>query len=611
MHTKNVDNKVFKTSLINIVGIPSVFFVIAVFMIHYQSKILMEIYYESEKIVETKLSVSEYFRLHVDMETSLRGYIITGDKVYLEPLYKAEGLKNEYKEVIFERLSGQDYDVSKKYRELVRASERWYDAVAVKVLEPEPDFVITDRFRKSGRLKFNKIRVALEDINQLLDQKSALLKARTETINDYTLFLKLLIVFMFVVFLYILLKKQVSILVSSYRNLINRNEMQLLKTEEAARAKDLFLANMSHEIRTPLGAILGFVELALEDSTVKPETKGHLLFVKRNGAHLLGLVEDLFDLSKVGSNKLEVFNERTDLLEIVKDIKNIFASQCENSNIRLDLIIKNKICRYVHTDPVRLKQILTNLVGNAIKFSKPGNPVKLIITSHEDKVIFDVIDQGLGIPKDKQDLIFTAFEQVDVNHSRKYGGAGLGLSISKNLSKLMNGTLQLVESKVNVGSHFRASFLLKSLDEAFFTQESIQMENAHEVDQKQNFSFVNLKGKKILLAEDSRENQILFKIFLESEGLNVEVVESGTEAVRAALNSKHDLILMDIQMPGLDGYEATKILKESGYDRKIIALTAHAIAGEKEKCLKMGFDGYLSKPVTKILLLSTISEFIS
>lgn len=609
MLTLNVDNKVFKNSLLNIVGIPSLFFIISILMIHYQSKILMDIYYEGEKITETKLSVAEYFRLYVDMESSLRGYTLSGDKKYLEPFVEAEILKGEYKEVVFENLTGHEYLISKKYRELVQASESWYNFYALKVPKSKSES-ITEELRKEAREKFDQIRDKYKEITALLDQKNTELKTKAEVINNYTLYLQLIVIFMFIVFMYILLKKQVSTLVSSYKNLIQKNEIQMLKTEEASKAKDLFLANMSHEIRTPLGAILGFVELALEEKSLNTETKSHLLFVRRNGIHLLNLVEDLFDLSKVGSNKLEVFNDQTDVLEIIKDIKDIFSSQCENTNVKLDLIVTNNINRYVETDPVRLKQILTNLVGNAIKFSKSGDSVKFIISECDGVTNFDIIDQGMGIPEEKQDLIFTAFEQVDVNHTRKFGGAGLGLSISKNLAQLLKGDLELVESKINVGSHFRASFELKPLDSVTFSQQNIQIEELPDGEVKKNHNFSHLKGKKVLLAEDSKENQILFKIFLESEGLIVDVAESGMEAVKLAFNQSHDIILMDIQMPGLDGYEATKILKDAGYDKKIIALTAHSIAGEKEKCLKLGFDGYLSKPVSKVNLLLTIAKLI-
>jgi CheY-like chemotaxis protein/two-component sensor histidine kinase len=324
----------------------------------------------------------------------------------------------------------------------------------------------------------------------------------------------------------------------------------------------------------------------------------------------LNLVEDLFGLSKVGSNKLEVCHEKTDLLQLIKDIKNIFSSSCENTKIKLNLIVTDEINRYVESDPVRLKQILTNLVGNAVKFSKTGDEIKFIVSKREDQIVFDVIDQGLGIPEEKQDSIFTAFEQVDINHTRQFGGAGLGLSISKNLASLLKGNIELVESKINIGSHFRASFTLNSFGSMTFSQKNIEIQETPKTLAKVEHKFKNLNGKKILLAEDSKENQILFKIFLESEGLIVDTAESGLDAVKFAFNKSHDLILMDIQMPGLDGYEATKILKDAGYDKKIIALTAHSIAGEKEKCLKLGFDGYISKPVSKINLLLTISKFI-
>lgn len=605
-----ISDKVLKSSLLNIVGIPSVFFVAVVLFLHFQSVTMMKIYYESEDLTETKLLVSEYFRQFLDMETSLRGYLLSGDNIYLEPFILANRVKDEYQYNIINKISKYD-DLESRFKDLYSVSQSWY-YYNYEIIEKKNSKLYSEKTIEEAKLKFDIIRDRFKDFNKVLDYRKAGFKRQADNVKKITFYLELIIVFMFIVFLYILLKKQVKNLVSSYKNLIKKNEEQYLKIEEASNAKDLFLANMSHEIRTPLGAILGFVELALEDNKLSHETRNHLSFVNRNGIHLLNLVEDLFDLSKVGSNKLDINFDQTDLLELLKDLKKMFSSQAEKSNILLDYIITKKVHKYIYTDPVRLKQILTNLIGNAIKFSKSTDSIKIILDCIDGNMVFDIKDQGLGIPKEKQSLIFNAFEQVEAYHSRNFGGAGLGLSISKNLANLMGGDLELVSSQLNVGSHFRTKIPLKPVNNIFIDQNDLFSSDENKLEQKKlpSVSFDILKGKKILLAEDSKENQVLFKIYLESEGVNIDIVENGAVAIKKALNENYDLVLMDIQMPVMDGCAAIKILKEAKYDKKVIALTAHAIAGEKDRCLKMGFDGYLSKPISKSNLLINISQTI-
>lgn len=420
----------------------------------------------------------------------------------------------------------------------------------------------------------------------------------------------LFLIFLYLVF--VLSRKNFRILSTIHKKIIKKNHAHIKKIEASSLAKDLFLANISHEIRTPLGAILGFVELALEDKNLSSETRNHLSFVNRNSHHLLNLVEDLFDLSKANNNKLDINSEKTDLLQLLCDVYDVFFIRTETDKIVLQFKVEDKMFRYIKTDSMRLKQILINLVGNAIKFSKPGDIVKLNLYSKNKKFIFDVKDQGVGIPEDKKDVIFNSFEQVESNYSRQYEGAGLGLSICKSLTHLMAGQLELIRSQEKEGSHFRVSFPLNVIGSTVFAQNDFDGTNPSISDGVPNYekNWKSLNGKKILLAEDSIENQILFRIYLEAAGMHVEVVDTGTLAVKHAMIKTYDLVIMDIQMPELDGYQAIKILKESKYDKKVLALTAHATSGEKEKCFAFGFDGYLSKPVSKKMLLTTIMNLI-
>lgn len=610
-------NKIFHENLIKIVAIPTLFFILAIAINHIQFRFLKNIQAQHQRLIEAKLALSDYFRLVIDAQTSVRGYYITKNLIFLEPYQNAVKNKKKYEERVFKMLQG-DYNFSRDYRDLVDASDIWFESFAVPAINRvdsiEPTRPNYD-FRAQAKKNFDIIRSEFKNINSLIDKDLKILKNKLKHTNHTIFYFELFLLAVFIGFLYVLLKKQVRSLVANYSKLIEENQRQFYKIEEASKSKDLFLANMSHEIRTPLGAILGFVDLALENNELNYETRGHLAFVKRNSSHLLDLVEDLFDLSKVASKKIEVFEENCNLIEILKDVKNIFSSKALDNKQKLNFQIVDRLPEVVITDPVRLRQILTNLIGNSIKFTRYNGSIDLRVSADENSFIFDIFDQGIGIPIEKQDIIFGKFQQGDSDHSRKYGGAGLGLSLSKNLAQLMDGDLILVDSQLDVGSHFRLTIPKKSASGKTFSNTEFKALSDSYDDFDEEASKVDkigslLKSIKILVVDDSKENQILYKIYLESVGAKVSVADTGLDAVRVAFGNNFDLIVMDIQMPGLDGYDALKILKDSNYDKKVIALTAHAMKGEKEKCLKAGFDGYLSKPVSKLVLVNYVANLV-
>ncbi len=613
LESRNIDGKVFQKSLINMVGIPSIFFVLTIVFTHFQFEYRENNRNHRSELIQLKLDVSEYLRRFVDMESGLRGYIITKNSKFLEPYFEAQVKTGVIKQTIY-KFMVNNQGLQKKFQDLVRATDNWDIKYAQPVADFENNqFEITDRFRLNAKKAFDKIRREFLQLNNDIDLISVKLEERTRYANSVNYLLEIILIFAFVIFMYFLLRKQFRLLVDNYRDIVLKNQKQMAKLIEVSKSKDLFLANMSHEIRTPLGAILGFVDLALEDKSVTLETRGHLSFVKRNGAHLLSLIEDLFDLSKVTTNKIDIVPENTDILQTLLDVKDNFSSTANDNSLVIKFLIHRKIPRILFLDPLRLRQILLNLLSNAIKFTKMNGSVTVTVSCKSDQLMFDINDEGIGIPKDKQALIFNTFHQVENAHSRKYGGAGLGLSISRTFANLMGGNLELVESKLGVGSHFRLTLpIIAAETDNFFEQEGFDSEEipreiSNPGDEESDLiEPKRLLDKKILLAEDSRENQILFQIYLQNEGADIEIVDSGADAVRKALNMNYDIILMDIQMPGIDGYEALKLLRDSGYLGKIMALTAHAMKGERERCLNAGFDDYLSKPVNKSKLIEKI-----
>jgi signal transduction histidine kinase/CheY-like chemotaxis protein len=608
-----LDDSAFRKSIFKIVGIPSIFFITSLIFTHFQFEYRESLRTQKSKFIQLKLNASEYLRLYVDMESAARGYVITKDRDFLEPYNKAL-IKNLLLEKKIQKSIQSNYRLNSIFNELISKTHIWNSKYAdVAIQKIQQNVPIDGNFREASRNTFDQIRIHFNDFNIEIDKLGKKLNKKIINSNKITYYLEIVLIISFIIFMYFLIKKQLALVITSYKEILNQNRKQFNKLLEISKSKDLFLANMSHEIRTPLGAILGFIDLALEDRTLGFDTRGHLNFVKRNGAHLMDLIEDLFDLSKVNTNKINIHIENTDLLEILLDIKNNFSSVTNDNKQNLNFTILGQVPRMISSDSLRLKQILINLLSNAIKFTKINGDINFRLTYQENKLVFDVIDNGIGIPHNMQDKIFNTFQQVENKHSRKYGGAGLGLSISKKLANLMNGNLILVESSLGKGSHFRLEIPFEgesasSLNQEIFNSNLLTNPEINSTNLKDENKTLLLKDKKILLAEDSRENQILFKIYLESEGAKLDIVDSGADAVRSGLKMNYDIILMDIQMPGIDGYEALQLLRESGYLGHIMALTAHAMKGEREKCLKAGFDGYLSKPVNKTRLVQYIVD---
>ncbi len=379
-----------------------------------------------------------------------------------------------------------------------------------------------------------------------------------------------------------------------------RNEAQ-----RANRSKSAFLANMSHEIRTPMTAILGYADLLLDEETeLGDEAKRLLEIVRRNGGHLLDVLNDILDLSKIEAGRLEVELIPTSLVHIVAEIASLMRVRADEKGIALEVTFASAMPSEVLSDPTRIRQAVVNLLGNAIKFTDNGS-VRLRVSWDESQEIahVEVRDTGIGIAPEKCANLFRAFEQADSSITRRFGGTGLGLAITKRIANLLGGDCT-VASEAGCGSVFTftlkaqatpGSRLLQAFDEADLSGESRRPSAAGErIDAR------------ILLAEDGPDNQRLIGMMLRKAGAEVVVVENGRMALERAGSESFDLILMDMAMPVMDGYTATRCLRANGVTTPIVALTAHALAGEREKCLDAGCDAYLTKPIDRLALLTSI-----
>lgn len=376
----------------------------------------------------------------------------------------------------------------------------------------------------------------------------------------------------------------------------------------ASRAKSDFLANMSHEIRTPLNAIMGYADLLCRGLDDSPEERADMLkTIHSSGRHLMIVINDILDISKIEAGRLELDIQPDSPQRILSEVVSMMRVPFREKNLSLEYTWQGPVPNEIQTDGSRLRQILINLVGNAKKFTMNGGVhiiAKLLNPGTKSKLEIEVIDTGVGIQKDKFEQIFHPFMQEDTSVTRKYGGSGLGLSISRQLARMMGGDLT-VESDNGRGSCFRLT-----LDAGELRSEDL-IENGAIGDSlptpvKQSFSIDSelLRGLKVLVVDDGATNRKLVSLVLGRSGAHISQAENGKQAYDLIMSENaFDVVLMDMQMPILDGYAATKMLRESGITVPIIALTAHAMASDKQLCLEAGCSDYLSKPINTDELL--------
>jgi len=388
-------------------------------------------------------------------------------------------------------------------------------------------------------------------------------------------------------------------------------ERQRRKAEQAAAAKTEFLANMSHEIRTPMTAILGFTDILLEDGTANAvERQDALRTIRRNGAYLLEILNDILDFSKIEANRLEIEEVPCAPARIFGDVVDLLRPRANEKKIQLVLELDGPIPERLRSDPVRLRQILLNLVGNAVKFTSAGQVgVRARYDGNDRTLEFDVEDTGIGIEEKVLAEIFEPFRQGDSSMTRRFGGTGLGLAITKRLVERLGGAITAT-SQPGKGSLFRVRVPAHPV-------ESDGVSEVQEPDTpstgRMRSALAGLRASgRVLMVEDGPDNQRVIRHVLEMAGYSVTAADNGQIGLELALAAAEEgspfrVILMDVQMPVLDGYEATRRLRAAGYAGPIIALTAHALPSERQRCLEAGCDAFATKPIERLHLLETIA----
>lgn len=380
-----------------------------------------------------------------------------------------------------------------------------------------------------------------------------------------------------------------------------------IQVEESLKVKEQFLNNMSHEIRTPINAIVGFTDL-LGKTTLDEEQRTYLHAIQTSGDNLVSLVNDILNFSKLKSGKLEIESIHFRLSEVISSVTELLMLKAVEKGIKFSSERDPSIPDELIGDPTRLAQILLNLAGNAIKFTDTGE-VKIAVKKESETeqaitINFSVSDTGIGIPEEKLFTIFDEFVQASSSTTRKYGGSGLGLSIVKQLVDLQHGVIA-VQSKPGKGSIFNFSLTYQK------TKQNQMLNGASDFPEKEDV----FEGLRVLVVEDNLLNQILAKKYLNDMGCKVEIAENGVIAIQKLEEKEFDIVLMDIQMPEMDGYQATRRIRERK-DKKygsipILAMTAHDMKGEKEKCVGAGMNGYIAKPIHREVLKERILELLN
>lgn len=381
------------------------------------------------------------------------------------------------------------------------------------------------------------------------------------------------------------------------------------QADSASRAKSEFLANISHEIRTPMTAILGFTDL-LQEGFCEPEQA--ITTIRRNGEHLVALLNDVLDLSKIEADKLEIERLPYSPRKVIDEVASLMRGRADEQQIALEVEYAGGVPDWIYTDPTRLRQILINLVGNAVKFTESGS-VKIIVRGIDEhaakpKLQIEIVDTGIGMSEQQVANLFRPFVQADSSTTRHYGGTGLGLAICKRLAPMLGGDIT-AESQPGRGSKFTLTISADRLDA--ISAEAYQ-QNGHPLSNLQ--AARREMTCRVLLVEDSFDTQVVVAKLLENLGAEVALASNGEQGIRIALSAAaqgrpYELILMDMQMPVMDGYTATQRLRGSGYSGPVIALTSHAMKGDREKCLEVGCDDFLAKPVDRQRFIQLVERY--
>lgn len=535
------------------------------------------------------------------IESDIRGAVITQDSSHLSnvnhKIKTVEAGLNFLKQQTGSRTSADIRLLTSLVQQKINFSHEILEALNNKGKEAAEAVINTNR----GKFIRDSIAMIASRVDSLRQAELQTIYGSIETTGRqarvwgfvFSGFALVLVVFAFI---YILNKgRQQTKMIEALNEAEKRNR-------EAAILKEQFLANMSHEIRTPINAILGFTNL-LKRTDLSPEQKQFVKNIHSSGENLLVIINDILDLSKIESGMIHFEKNEFSLRSLISSVSSMFSEKVRQKKLRLTNNIEGDVPDHLLGDPVRLTQILTNLLSNAVKFTQSGEIQLLVntIAKKGDKVRlqFIVADTGIGISSDKQHAIFERFHQAEAETTRRYGGTGLGLSIVRELVERQGGHIKL-QSEPGKGSKFIIELVYEVLPPHTVLQES----RGHDI------TLSSLDKIRLLIAEDNDMNQQLIEFLMKKWHIHYDLVSNGKEAVEAAWKQPYSLILMDIQMPEMDGYNATEIIrKEMGLEVPIIAMTAHAMAGEKEKCIRLGMNDYISKPIKEDILYGLIRQY--
>lgn len=395
---------------------------------------------------------------------------------------------------------------------------------------------------------------------------------------------------------------QLAMTLNKMNSDLEKNIGQRMQAENASHVKTLFLANMSHEIRTPLGIILGLTEIIKDPNLSAEERLKYVQIIESTGKNLTGIINDILDITKVESGHLQFHGSEVHIDDVISEISTMMNIKADTQGNHFEVRKETPVPEIIFTDKSRLQQILINLINNAIKFTHNGT-IQVCYGLKEKQIYIDVKDTGIGIPAESKKDLFQTFSQIDSSSTRRYEGTGLGLVLSKKIAQSLGGDVVLLESTVNKGSIFRVTIATDIPDVEKPVKKPAIAQSKPDLQQ--------LHGKKVLIVDDSSDNQLLIQLYLKKKGVLSEFADNGEMAVKKALNNNYDIVLMDMQMPVMDGYTATKRLREHGFEKPIIALTAHAMSEDRNRCIEAGCNDYLTKPIESSVLYTTLLDYVT
>ena len=531
----------------------------------------------------------------------------------LQKYYEYSGMYRNARELLF------SMKMTREERELHQALQR-LTRLAQPINREAAEMLLMDPLPGSFNDTLEKAIFAQQQLLGLLDQFVDLQKsyardmlAAADKKFQSTILLMVAVVALLLIVGSIIAKRVTHLVTSKNSELAAKNqelEAAWFEAANATHAKSKFLANISHEIRTPLTSIIGFAE-TLGDSNQDPEDLMHAAeSIKRSGDHLYEIINDVLDISKIEAGQIELEVMEVSPGAIVNEVAVIMEERIRKKGLKFRSNFYFPLPKVIIADPTRLRQILLNLLSNAIKFTQEG--IVCINTYYipaERTMKFEVSDTGIGMSSETAARVFEPFSQADKSTTRKFGGTGLGLSISKQLTEKMGGDL-ICESTLGVGSTFTATISIGNAAEPELVYEAGEIAQPASDIPTSASRRKTYKGK-VLLAEDTEENQKLIALHLRKSGIDVEVVGDGKQAMDAALNQKYDLIFMDMQMPVMGGLDAIKMLRHAGYPHPIVALTANTSQSDREACLSAGANGFISKPINFEKFYEVLDNYLS